>query len=147
MFNATPFGTVSVVWSFGHGLSGNNALSGVTLGTDGNFYGTTETNGEGPGTAYQLTPAGVYTVLRFFGNTGDGACPWAPPIEGTDGNYYGTTSTVCGFGALSTVYRLTSHRHADHALYVYRRQQHDGPAGAGHRWEFLRRDGKRGRQQ
>ncbi len=108
MFNATPFGTVSVVWSFGHGLSGNNALSGVTLGTDGNFYGTTETNGEGPGTAYQLTPAGVYTVLRFFGNTGDGSCPWAPPIEGTDGNYYGTTSTVCGFGALSTVYRLTS---------------------------------------
>ena len=55
-----------------------------------------------------MTPTGTGTALHYFGNSGDGACPWAGPIEGTDGNYYGTTTTVCGFGSLSTIYKLTS---------------------------------------
>ena len=37
-----------------------------------------------------------------------GHVQWAGQVEGTDGNYYGTTSTVCGFGSLSTIYKLTS---------------------------------------
>jgi len=107
MFKVTPSGTESVVYNFDFN-PGNQPHSGVTLGTDGNFYGTTELNGEGPGTAYKITPAGVATALHIFGNTGDGACPTAAPIQGADGNYYGTTSTICGFGSLSTVYKLTS---------------------------------------
>jgi uncharacterized repeat protein (TIGR03803 family) len=106
VFKVTPSGTVTVVSNLGS--PGDSPLGGVTLGTDGNFYGTTEVNGEGPGTAFKVTPAGVETGLHIFGNTGDGACPYAAPIEGADGNYYGTTTTVCGFGSQSTVYRLTS---------------------------------------
>ena len=107
MFKVTPSGAVSVVYDFSYN-PGNDPLSGVTLGTDGNYYGTTVLNGEGPGTLYKITPAGVATALHYFGNAGDGACPYAPPIQSTDGNYYGTTTTVCGFGSLSTVYKVTS---------------------------------------
>ncbi len=107
MFKVTPSGVVSVVYNFAYN-PGNDPLSGVTLGTDGNYYGTTVYNGEGPGTLYNINSAGVATALHYFGNSGDGACPYAPPIEGTDGNYYGTTTTVCGFGSLSTVYKVTS---------------------------------------
>src|SRR5579862_3565722 len=57
MFKVTPSGTLSVVYNFAYS-PGNDPMSGVTLGTDGNFYGTTKLNGEGPGTAYKITPAG-----------------------------------------------------------------------------------------
>ncbi len=107
VFNVSPSGTMTLVFSFNYD-PGNDPLSGVTLGSDGNYYGTTKLNGEGPGTAWQVTPTGTGTALHYFGNSGDGACPWAGPIEGTDGNYYGTTTTVCGFGSLSTIYKLTS---------------------------------------
>ncbi|MGA8491377.1 MAG: choice-of-anchor tandem repeat GloVer-containing protein [Terriglobales bacterium] len=106
VFRVTPSGTLSVVSNLGS--PGDSPFSGVTLGTDGNFYGTTELNGEGPGTVFKVTPKGVETGLHIFGNTGDGACPYAAPIEGTDGNYYGTTTTVCGFGSQGTVYKVTS---------------------------------------
>jgi hypothetical protein len=107
LFNVSPSGAMTLVFSFNYN-PGNDPLSGVTLGSDGNFYGTTKLNGEGPGTAWQVTPTGTGTALHIFGNSGDGGCPWAGQVEGTDGNYYGTTSTVCGFGSLSTIYKLTS---------------------------------------
>ncbi len=106
VFKVTPSGTLSVVSNLGS--PGNTSFSGVTLGTDGNFYGTTELNGEGPGTVFKVTSSGVETGLHIFGNTGDGGCPFAAPIEGADGNYYGTTTTVCGFGSQGTVYKVTS---------------------------------------
>ena len=107
LFNMSPSGAMTLVFSFNYN-PGNDPLSGVTLGSDGNYYGTTKLNGEGPGTAWQVTPTGTGKALHYFGNSGDGACPWAGQVEGTDGNYYGTTSTVCGFGSLSTIYKLTS---------------------------------------
>ena len=94
VFKVTPSGTLTVVSSLGN--PGNNPFGGVTLGTDGNFYGTTRLNGEGPGTAFKVTPSGVETALHIFGNGSDGACPYAAPIQATDGNHYGTTTTVCG---------------------------------------------------
>jgi len=108
LFNMSPLGAMTLVFSFGGGIAGNLPYSGATLGSDGNFYGTTNHTGEGPGSAWKVTPTGTFTNLYTFSNTGDGACPWAGQIQGTDGNYYGTTSTVCGFGSLSTVYKLTS---------------------------------------
>jgi uncharacterized repeat protein (TIGR03803 family) len=81
--------------------------SGLTLGTDGNFYGTTNEFGTGGyGTVFKLTPGGSLTTLYSFTNGSDGAVPYSPPIQGTDGNFYGTTSGDMQT-TLGTIYKIT----------------------------------------
>src|SRR2546430_1341393 len=91
IFKITPTGSVTGIRNF-DGTVECLPLSGLTLGTDGNFYGTTEGCGTTMlGTVFKITPGGSFTVLHNFTNTGDGGIPNAPPIQGTDGNFYGTT--------------------------------------------------------
>ena len=85
--------------------------SGVTLGSDNYFYGTTPLGGAyGYGVLYKITMNGTYTVLHEFTGGLDGAWPSGPPIEAADGNFYGTTSQY-GYVNVrqnpSTVYKLT----------------------------------------
>jgi uncharacterized repeat protein (TIGR03803 family) len=82
--------------------------SGLTLGTDGNFYGTTYNRGTYPyyGTVFKITSDGKLTTLHRFESGNDGEHPVAPPIEGADGNSYGTTFES-GANGLGTVYRIT----------------------------------------
>ena len=105
VFSVTPSGTVTVVANPSFYPQG-----GVTLGTDGNFYGT-NLNG-GPsfyGQVYKVTPAGVETVLYNFTGGADGLYPsTAAPIEGTDGKFYGTASGSSGIVGPSTAYSVTS---------------------------------------
>ena len=73
--------------------------SGLTLGSDGNFYGTTDS------LVFKTTQTLNLTMLyAFTGN--DGRAPQAPPIQATDGNLYGTTY-YGGANGLGTVYKLT----------------------------------------
>jgi hypothetical protein len=81
VFKVTPSRTMTIVSDLED--PGDQPHGGVTLGSDGNFYGTTQLNGEGPGTAFKVTPPGVETGLHIFGNSGDGACPAAAPIQAT----------------------------------------------------------------
>jgi uncharacterized repeat protein (TIGR03803 family) len=87
--------------------------SGVTFGTDGNFYGTCVSgglvNGNPGGTLIRVTPTGTVTVLHNFvevGTTTDGCSPYSPPIQGIDGSFYGVT-LGCGTFSAGTVYKLT----------------------------------------
>jgi uncharacterized repeat protein (TIGR03803 family) len=107
-FEVTTSGTFTLLHSFtGGAADGANPTGGLTLGTDGNFYGTTQQGGANlQGTVFQMTTAGVITVLHSFESVTDGAFPWGPPIEGTDGNFYGTTSA--GKGQDGLVYKVTS---------------------------------------
>jgi uncharacterized repeat protein (TIGR03803 family) len=86
--------------------------NGVMLGTDGNFYGTTEQGGSSAGTLFQLTPAGGFTVLHRFEYGVDGANPTATPFEAGDGKLYGQTwlgGAIAPFlNGLGTVYRYDS---------------------------------------
>jgi len=70
----------------------------LTLGADGNFYGTTSNGGDlnscggvGCGTIFKVTPAGALTTLYSFSGL-DGLAP-QPLVQGSDGKFYGTT--VC----------------------------------------------------
>ena len=103
MFEITPTGTLSVPYSF---TNGNLPESGLTLGTDGNFYGTTNQGGNGYGGVFKITPSGTITPLYTFTDGNNGGAPKAPPIEGTDGNFYGTTTTG-GANNRGTVYKIT----------------------------------------
>ena len=87
---------------------GVRPYSGVVLGRDGNYYGTTSQGGAyGGGAVFKLTSDGVLTTLVSF-NYDDGN-PRAGLIVGTDGNFYGTTqgNPFSGEGnAHSTIFRL-----------------------------------------
>jgi uncharacterized repeat protein (TIGR03803 family) len=104
MFKITPGGLLTVPYTFDLNIE---PYGGLTLGTDGNFYGTTNSGGTANlGTVFKIAPDGKITVLHNFTNTGDGAYPYAPPIEGADGNYYGTTTQANL--ANGTIYKITS---------------------------------------
>jgi uncharacterized repeat protein (TIGR03803 family) len=90
----------TVLYNF-DGITAGNPQTGLTLATDGNFYGIAATSTY-QRILFRLTAAGVLTVLHQFGET-DGCYPVSPPIEASDGNLYGTTQG-CG---RSTVYQYT----------------------------------------
>ena len=103
----TPTGTLTLI----HGFSGADGIfpaGGLSLGTDGNFYGTTSGGGFAPGTIFKMTAGGTLSTLYNFTNGTDGQSPTAPPIQGLDGNFYGTASNGNqGNGNYGTVYKFT----------------------------------------
>ncbi len=64
------------------------------VGTDGNFYGTTQAGGlHNAGTVFKYSPTQGESLLYSFGtNANDGVYPAAAVLLGSDGNWYGTTS-------------------------------------------------------
>jgi uncharacterized repeat protein (TIGR03803 family) len=104
VYKISPTGTESVVFNFPADWS--SCFSGLTLGSDGNFYGTCFTNPGGNGGVFRLTPAGVFTDLHDFNGADGDTEPLYAPIQAKDGNFYGTT----GFYPFScgNVYKLSS---------------------------------------
>jgi len=114
--------TESVVYRFcdqsPYNCPTGGGASALTLGTDGNFYGTTYDGGsypswapDGGGTVFKMTPSGTLTTLYYFcslANCADGSFPQQGVVQGTDGNFYGTTADG---GALDndygTVFKMT----------------------------------------
>ncbi len=71
--------------------NGADPQAGVTLGPDGNFYGTAYQGGtSNAGTVFEVTINGTLTTLVNFTNV-NGANPRASLSLGPDGNFYGTT--------------------------------------------------------
>ncbi len=90
VFNSTLSGVVTQLYDF-TGDDGEFPQSGLSLGFDGNFYGTTEEGGSTrKGTVFKIGPGGM-TKLHEFQDDNNGAYPWAPPIQAPDGNIYGVT--------------------------------------------------------
>ncbi|MBI3476813.1 MAG: IPT/TIG domain-containing protein [Acidobacteria bacterium] len=95
-FKITPSGTYTTLYNFSTGPDGFNPVGGLTLGTDGNFYGTTSSGGAANlGTIFKMTPAGVITTLYSFSGP-DGGSPRGAPIQGKNGQFYGTTCSQFG---------------------------------------------------
>ncbi len=110
VFKISRAGTLTTLYSFcalSNCADGSAPYAGLILGTDGNFYGTTESGGahRNNGTIFKITPKGVLTTLHSFNST-DGANPYAPLMQASDGNFYGTTESG-GAHILGTIFKIT----------------------------------------
>jgi uncharacterized repeat protein (TIGR03803 family) len=111
VYKMTPSGKVTRLHSFEQ-TDGDNPVSNLVQGTDGNLYGTASYGGTHPnfGTIFKITPSGTFTTLHNFDSTG-GSYPYAGLIQATNGNFYGATyaggsSTACPYGC-GTVFSLS----------------------------------------
>lgn len=132
IFKVTAGGTLTTLYAFCTEPpcpNGLNPESGLTLGTDGSFYGTTQggvSNSEcssGCGTVFKVAANGTLTTLYIFCAIGDecvdGASPYNNLVEATDSSFYGITNEggahnggtifkITEGGVLSTVYDFCS---------------------------------------
>ncbi|HXB02541.1 MAG TPA: choice-of-anchor tandem repeat GloVer-containing protein [Opitutaceae bacterium] len=111
IFKITPAGVLTTLVSFSgtSGASLGSAPHGsLVQGSDGNFYGTTQTGGTtNLGTVFKMTPAGVFTTLVTFSSGANGQQPFAGLVQGTDGNFYGSTE-LGGGSSNGTIFKMTS---------------------------------------
>lgn len=79
----------------------------LTLGTDGNFYGSTTYGGPrcGCGSIFKINQLGQLSYMYFF-NFGFGVQPGAL-VEASDGNFYGTTYGGGNRDGYGTLFRIT----------------------------------------
>lgn len=86
------------------------AYGSLVQGTDGTFYGTTDSGGATDwGTVFKITSSGQLTTLHSFclkRNCGDGALGDYGLVLATEGDLYGTT-TSGGFNGNGTVFKIT----------------------------------------
>jgi uncharacterized repeat protein (TIGR03803 family) len=106
IFRMTPTGSLTVLVNF-TGANGSAPQTGLVLGNDGNFYGTTSKGGSGSlGTIFRMTPAGALTTLVNF-NSINGSFPIAGLLQGSDGNFYGTTPGLGSGSSFGTIFKMT----------------------------------------
>jgi uncharacterized repeat protein (TIGR03803 family) len=106
VYKISPAGAESLFFSFPQQWT-NCGGAGLTLGSDGNFYGACEGGNPatGMGSIFRLTPAGGFTDLHDFTGANGDSLPVYLPIQASDGNFYGVTGNevqVCG-----NVYKMT----------------------------------------
>jgi len=98
VFELSPTGTETVLYSFSNGTNGGNPNAGLIQDAAGNLYGTsfyglsTGICTGGCGTVFEVSSTGKETVLHSFAGGADGANPSGSLIQDAAGNFYGTAS-------------------------------------------------------
>ena len=123
VFEITAKGRFTTLYSFCSAAScadGDLPSAGLTLGNDGNFYGTTYGGGilnqicvpPGCGTAFRVTPVGQLTTLHYFCSRNycnDGENPQISLVRAANGEFYGmappTVFEMTSSGKLTVVHR------------------------------------------
>ena len=118
------------------GANGANPDGGLTIGADGNLYGTASEGGaKGDGTVFELNTTNDHlSALASFNGT-NGANPLGGVIADADGNLYGTASS--GGNGYGTVFVYDK---ADHSLTAL--ASFDGTNGSNPQYETLYVDAK-----
>ncbi len=108
VFKVSPSGVLTTLYSFCAQVAcadGSDPFSVLVLGTDGNFYGTTQNGGAfSLGTVFKISPTGSFDVLHNFNGT-DGSYPDAGLLLASDGNFYGSTFAG-GSSNTGTIFKL-----------------------------------------
>ncbi len=105
MFCLATNGTLTTLINF-DATNGEYPQASLTLGADGNLYGTTLLGGtNNTGTIFSITTNGVFTTILSL--VGFNAYPAGALVQGTDGNFYGT-SEYGGTNDYGTVFCMTT---------------------------------------
>jgi uncharacterized repeat protein (TIGR03803 family) len=100
VFQYQPGGKLTILYNYLNYTGNAFPLNQLVEGNDGNYYGTTDEGGTGPGfpgTAFNITTSGTLTELyNFCSNFSDNEClDGGAPVGlflGSDGNFYGGTT-------------------------------------------------------
>ena len=101
---------LTVLHSFKAPPDGANPVGGMTMDSEGNLYGTTDSGGEdySTGTVFKVGATGKEQVLhRFRVNGSDGIYPQTAVVRDAQGNLYGTTEEGGLYGG-GVVYEITA---------------------------------------
>jgi uncharacterized repeat protein (TIGR03803 family) len=102
-----PAVTVTTLHAF-VGTDGSSPIAGLTIGSDGNFYGTTSQGGSGianpAGTVFRITSNGGFTSLYTFSFQVTGDTPYSGVVDDGAGTLYGMTRGTGAF--LGNVFAL-----------------------------------------
>jgi uncharacterized repeat protein (TIGR03803 family) len=108
IFEITPAGTLTTLHSF-NGTDGIGSGAVLIQGSDGTFYGTTNSGGaNAKGSIFSIIPGGSLVTLYSFcsqTNCADGSLP-SGLAQGNDGNFYGTTAAG-GANSSGTIFEIT----------------------------------------
>ncbi len=111
VFKVTPSGTLTTLYTFcsqTNCADGFYPSGGLSLGTDGNLYGTAQNGGaSGMGVVFKITPGGRYTLLHSFSGS-DGSGPDAGLVLASDRNFYGTTGSGGSGGCCGTLFKISA---------------------------------------
>jgi uncharacterized repeat protein (TIGR03803 family) len=96
VYKLSPQGVLTSLYTF-LGPEGGLPIGGLIQGADGDFYGTTDSDGGAgyQGTFFKISSAGALTTLYRFPV---GFAPASTLVLGSDGNFYGDTEDGSGTG-------------------------------------------------
>lgn len=118
VFELTPDGTETVLYSFTGGSDGENPYATLISDEAGNLYGTTVGGGGGNctgppagcGVVFEVAATRTEMVLYSFTGGGDGAYPLAGLTKGKNGEFFGATE-FGGSHNYGTIFKLTRSGH------------------------------------
>ncbi len=112
VFKVSTSGSLQTLYTFSGGTDGYDTNPDLTLGGDGNLYGTTYYGGNpncpsnmgtlgipGCGTIFEIgISGGFHSLYSFNGTAIDGGRPFGQLVQGGSGDFYGTTFANYGNG-------------------------------------------------
>jgi uncharacterized repeat protein (TIGR03803 family) len=105
VFEVTPQGAETVLYSFRGGTDGQDPLGTLLRDGEGNLYDTTALGGNSYGTVFRVSKSGAEIILHKF-TQADGEEPIAGLIRDSKGNLYGTTEFGGSFSR-GVIFELT----------------------------------------